>query len=459
METTLNALFGVGGDSHVETMGTNSPFVPVGDAGYVFRDEQIRALLIWRSGIVGNNVLVQGPTGSGKSSLIEQFASRIEWPLWRYGCHGRTEYGELIGQITVQTDGSTKFLYGPLPQAMINGGVLLMDEFNFLPPSVAGAMNTVLDGGSLLIAETGELIEPHPEFRVAATGNAIDNGADAAAYRGIQKMNMAMLQRFIVTRVGYMDHLEEAAVLNKACPQLPPDAIESLVLSATDVRKATVNGDIETAMSTRTLVRVAKILEARLQKAVADPMGELKLALRLTLLAGISADEAKAIEGTFERRGISFTPGKQTVVDASTDEIVMGSRLCFAVNPNRQGSGKVAYWGGILDGDKWKLFNGCVDDKTHRWVKEKKEGSDFLQELHKKQNDRGYVEVLTGNLPSGHRSTASDYLQKVIEVVGLGLAAKGRQSEFQILKTSIGRNAAEHLQRFLLSCGVSATVV
>ena len=459
METTLQALFGVGGDNYVETMSTNSPFVPAGDDGYVFRLDQIRALQIWRSGIVGNNVLVQGPTGSGKSSLIEQFASRIQWPLWRYGCHGRSEYGELIGQITVQTDGSTKFLYGPLPQAMINGGVLLMDEFNFLPPSVAGAMNTVLDGGALLIAETGELIQPHPEFRIAATGNAISDGIDAAAYRGIQKMNMAMLQRFLVTRVDYMDHMEEAIVLNKACPLLPGDAIESLVLSAADIRKITISGNIETAMSTRTLVRIAKILEARLPSAIADPIGELKLALRFTLLDGISPDEAKAIEGTFERRGISFKPGQKPAASVTTTETVKGSRLAFLVNPNRQGTGKAAYWGGIMDGSHWKLFNGCIEDKTHRWVKDKKEGADFLQELHTKKTDRGYTEVLVGNLPASHRGTASDYLQTIIDVVELGLASRGNPGNFEILKAAIGATAAGQVKTFLVSCGVSAEIV
>lgn len=458
METTLNALFGVGGDGLVETMGTNSPFVPAGDPGYVFRLDQIRALQLWRAGIVGNNVLVQGPTGSGKSSLIEQFASRIEWPLWRYGCHGRSEYGELIGQITVQADGSTKFLYGPLPQAMINGGVLLMDEFNFLPPSVAGAMNTVLDGGSLLIAETGELIEPHPEFRIAATGNAIDNGADVAAYRGIQKMNMAMLQRFLVTRVDYMDHMEEAIVLNKACPQLPSSAIESLVLSAEDVRKATVNGDIETAMSTRTLVRVAKILEARLAVAVTDPMGELKLALGITLLNGISSDEAKAIEGVFVRRGISFIPGHAGVDDADASK-VSGTRVYFTVNKNRQGTGKATYWGGILKDGQWKMFNGCFDDKTHRWVKDTAQQDEFTAKIAVKKNQRDYERVVDGLLAPDHRSTASDYLQKVIDAVGIGLGARGTGNEIELQKATLGPKAAEQVKTYLLSIGVSATVV
>ena len=458
METTLDALFGVGGDGHVETLGTNSPFVPAGDPGYVFRLEQIRALQLWRAGIVGNNVLVQGPTGSGKSSLIEQFASRIEWPLWRYGCHGRSEYGELIGQITVQTDGSTKFLYGPLPQAMINGGVLLMDEFNFLPPSVAGAMNTVLDGGSLLIAETGELIEPHPEFRIAATGNAIDNGADVAAYRGIQKMNMAMLQRFLVTRVDYMDHMEEAIVLNKACPQLPSSAIESLVLSAEDVRKATVNGDIETAMSTRTLVRVAKILEARLPVAVNDPINELKLALGITLLNGIVSDEAKAIEGVFVRRGISFLPGHAGVDDADASTVT-GTRLIFAVNRNRQGTGKATYWGGIMQGDEWKMFNGCFEDKTHRWVKGKRGYDAFMAEYAVKQKEREYVEVLDGTLAQAMQSTASDYLQRIIDVVGIGLGARGTAREIDLVGLTLGKRAAGQVKAYLISIGVTATVV
>ena len=112
-----------------------------------------------------------------------------------------------------------------------------------------------------------------------------------------------------------------------------------------------------------------------------------------------------------------------------------------------------------MDGSHWKLFNGCFEDNTHRWVKDKKEEADFQQELYKKKTERGYFEVLVGDLPLLQRGTASVYLQKIIEVVELGLAARGKPGKFEILKASIGANAAEQVQKFLLTCGVSASIV
>jgi cobaltochelatase CobS len=315
MIKTIKELFGVGPAVNIDYPGEVGPFIPAGESSYQFRDELVRRLLLWHGGIAGRNLLVQGPTGSGKSSLIEQFANRMGIAVYRVPCHGRSEFSDFTGQLVIKQDGSTEFVHGALPMAMKTGGVILFDEINFLPPAVSGALNTVLDGGPLLLPETGEVIEPHASFRVAATGNAVDQGDDASLYRGTQRMNLAMLQRFLMAKVVYLTPMEEAVVLNKVAPRLPSQLIQSLVKTADDVREAFLKGDIETVLSTRTMVKMSRVLEARLPLVMKNAMEETKFALRFTLLDGVKAEDAKAIEGTLERRGIPDLSGVQAAAN------------------------------------------------------------------------------------------------------------------------------------------------
>ena len=179
-----------------------SPLVPQHESYYGFQEDHVRRLMLWYSGAAGRNLLISGPTGCGKSSLVEQFLSRMGVELYRVACHGKMDFGELTGSTAILPDGSTKFIHGPLPRAMLNGSVLLLDEVNFLSPAMVGALNTVLDGGPLLIPETGELIQPHRDFRVVATGNSVERGDDASHYAGTQRMNLHSKCVFWLSRLS-----------------------------------------------------------------------------------------------------------------------------------------------------------------------------------------------------------------------------------------------------------------
>ena len=90
------------------------PQIPV-KRPYVFR-EHLRDVLAFLADPAGDGLLLTGPTGAGKTSLVLQVAARLNWPVQEVTCHGRMELSDLIGQFML-IQGETRFVHGPLSMA------------------------------------------------------------------------------------------------------------------------------------------------------------------------------------------------------------------------------------------------------------------------------------------------------------------------------------------------------
>jgi len=236
-----------------------SDFVPAVDPGYVFRKDHMYRIQRWMNGAT-QNILIQGETGSGKTTLIEQVCARLNWPLYRLACHGGVEFGELIGRVTLQKDGSTGWSDGPLIAAMRNGGVFLLDEMNFLDPRVAGGLNTVLESSAYVIPETGELVTASSEFRIAATGNALD-GVGKGSYRGVQTPNIALLARFTLgIRMPYLNANDEAKMLSAKANGIDPKVAELIAEIAAMSRLSFAEGTLRAPVSPRETIALAQFV-------------------------------------------------------------------------------------------------------------------------------------------------------------------------------------------------------
>lgn len=236
-----------------------SEYVPDRDRAYVFRREHIKTAQVWVYG-AEKNILLQGETGTGKTTFLEQVASRLNWPLLAMGCHGGVEFQEFVGRVTLNVDGSTGWADGPLIAAMRIGGILLLDEINFLKPEVAGGLNTALQAKVYTIPETGEVVRAHPNFRIAATGNAID-GVGKGSYRGTNKQNIALLSRFTLgIRVQYMSVGDEAMMLTGKAKGIHPKVSNYLAEIADMARKSYAEGSLSAPMSPRETIATAQRL-------------------------------------------------------------------------------------------------------------------------------------------------------------------------------------------------------
>lgn len=303
----ISEVFGVQtANPNAGVMVENEPgaMTPSIDPHYVFDPDLLKQGLMWQDErFCEQNFILTGPTGAGKSSFIEQLCARLGVQVWRVMCHGRMEFQELLGgfKLVAAPGGGTETIWvdGPLIQAARAGGTLLLDEGNFISPAAIGGLNSVLDGAPILIPETGELVRPMPGFRVAFTGNAVNGAEDSASYRGIQRMNMALLDRFMTAEVGYMPALQEAILLNRFFPQLTGDTVQVLVKIANSIRTLHTQGDIEATMSTRVLIRWGK-LYLNAPKQLSTPRQRALWAINLAHLRAVRPDERMVIEQLVE---------------------------------------------------------------------------------------------------------------------------------------------------------------
>lgn len=272
---TLSEHFNVAGGipDAVKAIGyadDTNPHIPIKNENYVFRKEVVRDIRCFLQTPEGDALFVSGPTGSGKTSAIIQTASRLNWPVQQITANSRMEMSDLVGfhSLTSTVPGETpsmKFQYGPLSIAMRDGHILLINEIDMVDAGELAGLNDVLEGAPLVIATNGgEIIKPHPMFRVVVTANSFGSGDSSGLYQGVTIQNVASLDRYRFMEVSYTDAEVELEILNKAVPSVPKVVKEGMIRVANEVRSLFVGNEDEGSMlsitlSTRTLIRWCKL--------------------------------------------------------------------------------------------------------------------------------------------------------------------------------------------------------
>lgn len=238
----------------------NNPNVPDVDQHYKFDTEALSSLLFsW-----GENVRswIGGPTGSGKSTLVEQACARTGTELFRFNCHKETSTYNLIGKVDVK-DGETFFKDGVLPRAMQRPAVLLLDEADAALGDITMALQPVLEGKSLMIGEDGaRIVNPHPKFRITATGNTYGSGDSTGMYAaGVKMQSRASMNRYgVFINVDYMAPATEMKVVRSVVPAMSDEASTRLGDFLKAYRQSYRNGAVQTPISPRNTITMARMV-------------------------------------------------------------------------------------------------------------------------------------------------------------------------------------------------------
>jgi len=259
--------FGIAAPATFQVEGfvpSNNPFVPT-QKSYVFRKDHLRDVLAFLGASNGDGLYLTGPTGSGKTSLLEQVCARLHWGVHSVTGHCRLELNDLLGQFMLVDGGAMQWIDGPLTLAVRLGHVLLINEIDAVDPAELIGLNEIVEGKPLTIPQTGAVIAPHPKFRLVATGNSAGAGDQSGLYQGVLRQNLAFLDRFRLMEVGYPDPADEMKLLADMVPNMPEPLRESMINVANQIRKVFMGGQdgggmLSVTLSTRGLMRWASLV-------------------------------------------------------------------------------------------------------------------------------------------------------------------------------------------------------
>ena len=137
-------------------------------------------------------VLLQGPTSSGKTSMIEHLAKVSGNKFVRINNHEHTDLQEYLGSYVSGSDGGLQYQEGLLVQALKEGSWIVLDELNLAPTDVLEALNRLLDDNrELFLPETQQVVRPHENFMLFATQNP------PGLYGGRKILSRAFRNRFL----------------------------------------------------------------------------------------------------------------------------------------------------------------------------------------------------------------------------------------------------------------------
>lgn len=161
-------------------------------------------------------ILLQGPTSSGKTSLVGYLAAQTGHAFVRINNHEQTDLQEYLGSYVADESGRLVFREGLLVQAVRHGHWLVLDELNLAPTEVLEALNRLLDDNrELFVPELQEVVKPHPHFALFATQNP------PGAYAGRKQLSRAFRSRFLELHIDDIPDEELATILERRCAIAP----------------------------------------------------------------------------------------------------------------------------------------------------------------------------------------------------------------------------------------------
>ena len=171
--------------------------IPVKDPNFVPFGNYSDLENIIKSGIF-YPAYISGPTGNGKSTMVEQICAKHKRPLIRVNLNMMTDEEQLIGSKTLH-EGNVEIVEGPVLIAMRSGTTLLLDEIDAGSANTLLCLQPILEGKPYYFKLKNEMIVPSKGFNICATANTKGKGSDDGRYIGTNVLNEAFLERFAVT--------------------------------------------------------------------------------------------------------------------------------------------------------------------------------------------------------------------------------------------------------------------
>ena len=205
-------------------------------------------------------VFTTGLSGNGKTLMIEQVHAEMGKELIRVNITIETDEDDLLGGFRL-VNGETKFVPGPVVEAMERGCTLLLDECD-LGSNKLMCLQPVLEGKGVYLKKVNKWITPKDGFNVMATANTKGKGSEDGRFIGTNILNEAFLERFAITieQPYPAASVEKKIVLGsmKKYGVVDEDFATNLVTWSEVIRKTFFDGGVDELISTQRLDHIAK---------------------------------------------------------------------------------------------------------------------------------------------------------------------------------------------------------
>jgi AAA domain (dynein-related subfamily) len=202
------------------------------------------------------NILLVGPAGSGKSTLVEQAASALGFDFYALSMGPTTPTSKIFGYM----DAQGRAVRTPSWDGFEHGGVILWDELDNGHPGLVAEGNQMLSNGYAAFASG--MVRKHDDSRFVATANTFGTGPDRQ-FVGRNILDAATLDRFLVIEVPIDEKLEAQAARQYVTDESLA-AIESWITYVRQVRARVTDLKLPVIVSPRATIGGAQLLAAGL---------------------------------------------------------------------------------------------------------------------------------------------------------------------------------------------------
>ena len=227
--------------------------------------------LVLAAVVAGCDILLEGPPGTSKSTLLRAITSEWGVPLLFVEGNADLTPARLLGhhdpsRVLREDYTAENFVAGPLVEAMRTGGFLYVEEFNRAPEDTVNTLLTAMGERQVAIPRVG-VVTALESFRVIASMNPFDNV-------GTTRLSTSVHDRMCRLAVGYQDAEAEHAIVGRRTrradvsaglwDRLIPDAVALTRATRVqdDLRQgSSVRGAIDLTLVTGQLLELSGVTE------------------------------------------------------------------------------------------------------------------------------------------------------------------------------------------------------